>query len=56
MAAILELVERGLSPAEAVDYQAVTENGMTQTEWADRRGVAQGTVSENVSKAKAKLD
>lgn len=53
---ILELVEYGLTPAEAVDYYAVEEVGMSQSEWARRKGKEQPGVSENVSKARAKLD
>jgi len=53
---VIELVENGLSPAEAVDYHAVVEKGMTQTAWAEKRGIGQGSVSENVSKARKKLN
>ena len=53
---ILELVaDYGLSPAEAVDYYATEEVGMSQSEWARRKGKTQSGVSENVSKARAKL-
>lgn len=53
---VVDLVESGLSPAEAIDYHAVVEVGMTQTDWAEKRGIGQGSVSENVSKAKKKLE
>jgi hypothetical protein len=46
------LIEAGASPAEAVDYYMVEIAGMTQTAWADERGVDQSTVSGNVSQAK----
>lgn len=55
MTEVLDLVERGLTPAEAVDYHAVVEEGLSQTEWGQRRGIAQSSVSENVSKARRKL-
>lgn len=47
---------QGLARYEAIDYYAVEIEGLTQTEWADRRGAAQQSVSENVSKAREKLD
>lgn len=50
-----DLLSRGLSPAEAVDYHAVENRGLTQTEWAKRRGVSQEAVSKNVRKAREKL-
>ena len=56
MTEVRHLVEAGLSPAEAVDYHAVVTEGLTQTEWARRRGIAQSSVSENVSKARRKLE
>lgn len=46
------LIEAGASPAEAVDYYMVEVEDMTQTAWADERGVDQSTVSGNVSLAK----
>jgi len=49
------LVEAGASPVEAVDYHMVEIVGMTQTAWADERGVDQSTVSGNVSQAKGVL-
>lgn len=52
---IVGLIESGCSPAEAIDYHAVEQRGLTQTEWADHRGVDQSTVSENVAKAREKL-
>lgn len=50
------LFKQGLERAEAIDYHMVERNGLTQTEWAERRGIAQGSVSENVTKAKEKLN
>lgn len=52
---VTELIEQGLTPAEAVDWIAVVLKGITQTRWADKRGRDQSTISENVSKAGAKL-
>ena len=51
-----ELIHLGLSPAEAIDYWAVQERGYTQSGWAEMRKIGQGSVSENIAKAKAKLD
>jgi predicted DNA-binding protein (UPF0251 family) len=54
---ILELVEStALSPAEAVDYHAVVDLGLTQAEWAKRRGISQQAVSKNLSAARPKLE
>lgn len=53
---LVGLVERGCSPAEALDYYLVDLGPYTQTEWAEVRGVAQGTVSENISKARKKME
>lgn len=49
------LLDRGLSPAEAVDYYMVERRGLSQSAWARRRDIGQQSVSENVNKAKAKL-
>jgi hypothetical protein len=46
------LVEVGCSPAAAMDYRAVEIAGRTQQEWADIRGIGQGSVSDNISAAK----
>jgi len=46
------LIEAGASPAEAMDYYMVEVADMTQTAWAEERGVDQSTVSGNVSQAK----
>jgi len=50
-----KLVERGLSPAEAMDYWAVETQGSTATDWAEKRGTSHQAVSENVRKAEEKL-
>ena len=49
------LAEAGLSGAEAMDYLGVEIHGHSQTEWADRRGIDQSSVSKNVSQAERKL-
>lgn len=46
------LIETGASPAETMDYYMVEIAGMTQTAWANERGVDQSTVSGNVRQAK----
>jgi hypothetical protein len=53
---VLDLIEQGLTPAEAVDWIAVVKAGRTQIEWADTRERDQSTISENKDKAGAKLD
>jgi hypothetical protein len=50
------LVAAGASAAEALDYHMVENIGLTQTAWADERGVTQSTVSGNVSAAKQCLE
>lgn len=49
------LLANGCSPAEAVDYWGVEIRGFTQEDWADRRGVTQGTVQGNLEGAKEQL-
>lgn len=53
---LVKLARAGCTPAEAVDYYMVEHRDMTQSDWADERNADQSTVSENVSKASAKLD
>lgn len=50
------LFKQGLERAEAIDYHMVEIEGLSQTEWADRKERGQPSVSENVSKAREKLD
>lgn len=45
-----------LSPAQAVDYVAVTKRGYSQAEWAQRRGVTQQAVSKSVAQARDVLE
>jgi len=53
---IAALVERGLSAAEALDFWMVEMNdGFTASSWSDKRGVSHQAVSENVRKARKKL-
>jgi hypothetical protein len=52
---LVGLLRSGLSSAEAVDYWGTKILGHTQDEWSDKRGVGQGSVGENVSKAREKL-
>lgn len=49
------LVEAGATATEAVDYCMTELAGDTQQQWANSRGVAQPTVSENVSRAQTAL-
>lgn len=48
---IRALVEAGCSPSEALDYHMVEVVGLSQTEWAEERGIEQPSVSANVSNA-----
>lgn len=50
------LMREGVERHHAIDYHVVELEGLTQTEWADMRGVDQSSVSENVAKAEAALD
>lgn len=52
---LADLIDAGCSSAEAVDYLMTHRTPVTQVEWAERRGITQQTVSENVSKARDKL-
>lgn len=52
---VTELVSQGLTPAEAVDWIAVVLKGKSQVAWASERDRDQSTISENVSKAGAKI-
>ena len=49
------LIEAGCSPPEALDYYMVEIADMTQSEWADERGIAQPSVSGNIKDAKRLL-
>lgn len=48
--------DEDLTPVQAVDYVAVEERGLSQVEWASRRGTSQGNVSDRVSEASVVLD
>lgn len=52
---LVGLIERGCTPAEALDYYMAEVGPETQTSWAETRGVSQQAVSENVTKARDKL-
>ena len=53
--ALEDLFAQGLERYEGIDYHMTEVEGLSQTEWADRRGASQQAVSENVSKAREKL-
>ena len=46
--------ETEMTPVEAVDFWSSTQ-GIPRTEWAERRGVSQQTVSQNVDSARDKI-
>jgi len=50
------LFKQGLERAEAIDYHIVEHEGLSQSEWGRRTNRGQPSVSENISKARAKLD
>jgi len=58
---LADLLKRGLSPSQALDYWATqdgtqTHGGFTQTDWSEIRDRSQQAVSDSVSKAQAQLD
>ena len=53
---IIQLFREGLTPAEAVDYWAITYGGFSQSEWGDVRNVERQAVNKNVNQAKRKID
>lgn len=54
--ALADLIDAGCSPAEAVDYLVTYQTPVSQVEWADRRGISQQGVSDNVRRAGKTLD
>lgn len=54
--ALEDLLKQGLERYQAIDYHMVENEGLSQTEWADRVGKTQQTVSKNVARAKDQLD
>lgn len=55
-AALDEYHQLGLGRYEAIDYYMTEEQGLSQSEWAERRAVSQQAVSENVAKARERLE
>lgn len=51
-----DLLKQGLDRMEAIDYHIVEREAVSQVEWAEMTDRAQPTVSENVAKARDKLD
>lgn len=54
--ALADLFKQGLERAEAIDYHMTEIKDLSQNEWARRTDRAQPSVSENVSKAREKLN
>lgn len=53
---LMYAIKAGVTPAEAIDYLMVERRGVNQGQWAKHwRERRQGTISENISKAKKKL-
>jgi len=52
----MNLVEQGLSPAEALDYWMVDVRHHPQNEWAEMRGKTVQAISKNVGNAREKID
>lgn len=53
--ALTDLFKQGVERAEAIDYEIVERQGLSQSEWAEKTERGQPTVSENVNKAKRTL-
>jgi hypothetical protein len=53
---IIECLSNGLSPAELLDHISTSEIGFGQSEWATYRNVSRQSVSQNIKKAKNKLN
>ncbi len=51
-----ELLERGLSASEAIDYYATEVRDYSQTDWADVRGKSRQAVNKNVRQARRKQE
>lgn len=51
-----DLFKQGLERMEAIDYHMTEVEGLSQSEWARRTDRGQPSVSENVGKAKDKLE
>lgn len=52
---LAELVEYGLSSAEALDYWMTITRGKAQSRWAERCGKSKQAVNKNVKNAEVKL-
>lgn len=52
---IHDLISKGLTPSEAVDYQMTEKGKWSQSDWATERDRTQQTISDNVRKAEEKL-
>jgi hypothetical protein len=52
---VTDLVNQGLSPAEALDFWMVEMHDARANAWAEERGTSHQAVSENVRKAREKL-
>lgn len=46
------LIDAGSDPDQAIDYWMVARRGLSPSEWADRRGVSETEVSENVERVR----
>lgn len=53
---MVDLLSKGLSPAEMVDYLAVDKAGESTTDWAKVRDVQPQSVSGNVGSARKKIN
>lgn len=50
------LVAMGMSPAAALDYHMVEDEGWSQSDWAKHRDVGQQAISKNIAAAREQLD
>lgn len=53
---ITRLIRQGCTPPEAIDYHMVEQKNWSQNGWKAVRGVTQSTISQNIAKAKEKVE
>ncbi|WP_139326663.1 hypothetical protein [Natrinema saccharevitans] len=53
---VRDLLERGLSASEAIDYYATEVRGYSQADWADVRDKSRQAVNKNVRQARRKQE
>lgn len=51
-----DLIARGLSPVQALDYYFVVDGEYTRVEWSRIRGTSHQAIAQNVRRARSQLD